>query len=108
MLTENRIQAATAISQETANSSSRQGGKGPFAKDVFAVIPIKTNALNPGQVYTEFGGTLQNQERIYFGPVNISRMSVKLMTDRGDVVDLNNADWTFSLIAEQLYQSSTT
>ena len=108
VLTENRIQAATAISQETANSSSRQGGKGPFAKDVFAVIPIKTNALNPGQVYTEFGGTLQNQERIYFGPVNISRMSVKLMTDRGDVVDLNNADWTFSLIAEQLYQSSTT
>ena len=108
VLTENRIQAATVISQETANSSSRQGGKGPFAKDVFAVIPIKTNALNPGQVYTEFGGTLQNQERIYFGPVNISRMSVKLMTDRGDVVDLNNADWTFSLIAEQLYQSSTT
>ena len=108
VLTENRIQAATAISQETTNSASRQGGKGPFAKDVFAVIPIKTNALNPGQVYTEFGGTLQNQERIYFGPVNISRMSVKLMTDRGDVVDLNNADWTFSLIAEQLYQSSTT
>lgn len=108
VLTENRIQAATAISQETTNSVSRQGGKGPFAKDVFAVIPIKTNSLNPGQVYTEFGGTLQNQERIYFGPVNISRMSVKLMTDRGDVVDLNGADWTFSLIAEQLYQSSTT
>ena len=102
------MQAAAAISQETVNSSSRQGVKVPFAKDLFAVIPIKTNALNPGQVYTEFGGTLQNQERIYFGPVNISRMSVKLMTDRGDVVDLNNADWTFSLIAEQLYQSSTT
>ena len=108
VLSENRVQAAIAISDENANTSSRQGGKGPFAKDVFAVIPIKTNSLNPGQVYTEFGGTLQNQERIYFGPVNISRMSVKLMTDRGDVVDLNGADWTFSLIAEQLYQSSTT
>lgn len=108
VLSANRVQAALEISQDNANASSRQGGKGPFAKDVFAVIPIKTNSLNPGQVYTEFGGTLQNQERIYFGPVNISRMSVKLMTDRGDVVDLNNADWTFSLIAEQLYQSSTT
>ena len=108
VLSENRVQAAIAISDENANTSSRQGGKGPFAKDVFAVIPIKTNSLNPGQVYTEFGGTLQNQERVYFGPVNISRMSVKLMTDRGDVVDLNGADWTFSLIAEQLYQSSTT
>lgn len=71
------------------------------------MIPIKTNALDNGATYTEFGGTLQNQERIYFGPVNISRMSVKLLTDRGDVVDLNGADWTFSLIAEQLYQSST-
>jgi len=34
-------------------------------------------------------------------------MTVKLMTDRGDPVDLNNADWNFSLIAEQLYQNQT-
>jgi len=106
-LTQNLAYAANENRKAIATGSTRTGGKGPFAKDVFAVIPIKTNALDNGATYTEFGGTLQNQERIYFGPVNISRMSVKLLTDRGDVVDLNGADWTFSLIAEQLYQSST-
>jgi len=50
---------------------------------------------------------LQNQERVYFGPVNIRRMTVRLVSDRGNVIDLNGSDWTFSLIAEQLYQSST-
>ena len=41
-------------------------------------------------------------KREYFGPVNISRMSVKLVSDRGNSVDLNNANWSFSLICEQL------
>ena len=63
---------------------------------------MKTNNLSSGQPYVEFGGSLQNQERSYFGPVNISRMSVKLVSDRGNSVDLNNANWSFSLICEQL------
>lgn len=79
---------------------------GPFVKDVFGIIPLKVSGLALGSVYVEFGGTLQNQERIYFGPVNISRMSIKLLTDRGDVVDLNNSNWSFSLVCEQLYKSS--
>jgi hypothetical protein len=29
-------------------------------------------------------------------------MTAKLLTDRGDLVDLNNANWSFSIIAEQL------
>jgi hypothetical protein len=28
------------------------------------------------------------------------------MTDRGDVVDLNNANWSFSLICEQLNKTA--
>jgi len=79
---------------------------GPFVKDVFGIIPLKVSGMALGTVYVEFGGTLQNQDRIYFGPVNISRMSIKLLTDRGDVVDLNNSNWSFSLVCEQLYKSS--
>jgi hypothetical protein len=79
---------------------------GPFVKDVFGIIPLKVSGMSLGTVYVEFGGTLQNQERVYFGPVNISRMSIKLLTDRGDVVDLNNSNWSFSLVCEQLYKSS--
>lgn len=79
--------------------------KGPFVKDIFGIIPMKTAGLSTGGVYVEFGGTLQNQERVYFGPVNINRMTIRLMNDRGDLVDLNGSNWSFSLVCEQLYKS---
>ena len=76
---------------------------GPFIQDIFGIIPVKTAGLSYGQTYAEFGGTLQIQERVYFGPVNISRMTVRIMTDKGNILDLNNQNWSFSLITEQLY-----
>ena len=108
-LTERQLYSIDVINNTQANSYSKITNRklNPYSKDTFAVIPIKVSSLQNGDLYTEFGGTLQNQERIYFGPVNIKRMTVKLMTDRGDPVDLNNADWNFSLIAEQLYQNQT-
>jgi hypothetical protein len=65
---------------------------------------MKLSGLKNGDTFVEYGGTLQNQERIYFGPVNIHRMTVRLLGDRGNVVDLNGANWSFSLICEQLYK----
>lgn len=116
-LTQNQIYSLTEIANSKRSSSiisysensSVQGyGSGPFVKDVFGLIPIKTSGLANGSVYIEFGGTLQNQERTYFGPVNIHRMSIKLVSDRGDTVDLNGSNWSFSLICEQLYQQKPT
>ena len=89
----------------TGNVSSKIYGSTPFASDVFGVIPMKLSGRKNGETIIEFGGTLQNQERQYFGPVNIQRLSIKLVSDRGNVVDLNNANWSFSLICEQLYKS---
>ena len=108
-LTEKQIYAtqvaANSASQDTSIGSSVSAnsyGTGPFVSDVFGLIPIKVSGLAVGSSYVEFGGTLQNQERSYFGPVNISRMSVKLVTDRGNLVDLNKANWSFSLVCESL------
>lgn len=78
----------------------------PFVKDIFALIPIKVPTV--GNTYTEFGGTLQNQERLYFGPVTLQRMTVKLVNDKGDLLDLNGSNWTFSFICEQLYNIAST
>lgn len=116
-LTQNQIYSLTEIANSKRSSStishsenvSANGyGSGPFVKDVFGLIPVKTSGLQNGSVYIEFGGTLQNQERTYFGPVNIHRMAIKLVSDRGDVVDLNGSNWSFSLICEQLYQQKPT
>ena len=91
------------LSNQTRDKSY---SKGPFVKDIFGIIPIKTSTLNPGTVYVETAGTLQDQERLYFGPVNIHRMTIRLLNDRGDLVDLNNQNWSFSLVCEQLYRSN--
>ena len=77
----------------------------PFVKDIFALIPISTSKYENGSFISELSGSLQVQERVYFGPVNIQRMSVKLVNDRGDLVDLNNSNWSFSVQATLLIKS---
>ena len=101
-LTSNQIYSANQILSNKINKQP-YFSTGPYVQDIFGIIPIKTSGLVNGQSYIEFGGTLQIQERIYFGPVNIRRISVRLMTDKGQVLDLNGANWSFSLISEQLY-----
>jgi len=79
--------------------------KAPSSSDTFALIPIKhSNTNTTGDIYVEFGGSLQDNKRIYFGPVNIERMRVKLMDDKGNTVNMNGADWSVTLISENLYQ----
>jgi hypothetical protein len=98
------------ISNSLSNvkSNKRYYSNGPFAKDVFAIVPLKIAGQQQNTPYVDFSGTLQNQERMYFGPVKIQRMTVKLLNDRGEIVDLNNSNWSFSLICEQLYQQRNT
>ncbi len=77
----------------------------PTTPDILAVLPVKTSTGVPtGTLLVEFSGSLQDNERTYFGPVNIERLGVKLLDDRGNVVNLNGVDWCVTLIAECLYQ----
>lgn len=89
----------------SAQQQVKKYGYGPFVHDVFAIIPLNTGRIDTGSIYVETGSGLQKQERIYFGPVNISRMNIQLITDRGDSVDLNGSDWSCTLQCDQLYQN---
>jgi len=101
-LTANQIYA---INQANASQSAVSPiySAGPYIKDLFAYVPIKPGTN--GTYFIEYGGGLQAQERLYFGPVNIRKMSIQLMNDRGDFLDLNGSNWSFSFICEQLYRS---
>lgn len=44
-----------------------------------------------------------NPERIYFGPTDINRLDIKIYDDFGRIVDINNADYSFTLKIEILY-----
>ena len=78
--------------------------KAPTNSDTFAIIPIKYGSLSTGQLYTELSGQFQDNKRIYFGPVDIDRLRVTLLDDKGNIVDLHGGDWSVTLISENLYQ----
>lgn len=77
---------------------------GPTNSDIFALIPLTGITTLRPDPYVVFGPPLQDSQRTYFGPVNIDRMRVRLLDDKGNLVNLNDNDWSFSLIVEQLYQ----
>jgi hypothetical protein len=86
------------------NRNTNYRTKAPTSSDTFALVPIKYGSMNTGEMYVEFGGTMQDNKRIYFGPVNIDRMHIKLIDDKGYTLDLHGADWCITLISENLYQ----
>lgn len=47
---------------------------------------------------------LPEYTRDYFGPATLKRAHIKLLDDRGNIVDLNNMDWSFAISIKQFYQ----
>jgi hypothetical protein len=86
------------------NNNTNYRAKAPTSTDILAMIPIKTSGSSTGTLLVEFSGSLQDNIRTYFGPVNIERMRVKLLNDKGNVVNLNGVDWCVTLICDCLYQ----
>ena len=106
-LTQKQVYAIQAtLDQKTTQMNTIKYNEGPFATNVFGLIPLNIANLPNNSIYVESSIALRDQQRNYFGPVNIQRMSVKLINDRGETVDLNGANWSFSFICEQLYQNN--
>jgi hypothetical protein len=87
------------------NNMTNYLAKAPTSSDILAILPVKTSTGVPtGSLLVEFSGSLQDNRRVYFGPVNIERMAVKLLDDKGNILNLNGNDWCFTLACESLYQ----
>jgi hypothetical protein len=104
VLTQAQIYTINQIKQN-GNNITNYLSKAPTSSDILAVLPVKTSAGVPtGSLLVEFSGSLQDNVRTYFGPVNIERMAVKLLDDKGNVLNLNGNDWCVTLVCECLYQ----
>tara|TARA_B100001093_G_scaffold512045_1_gene581180 strand:- start:10542 stop:11849 length:1308 start_codon:yes stop_codon:yes gene_type:complete len=74
----------------------------PFQESMFndqnaiAKIPNSPNLQQLDDIFYQ-------SRREYFGPVNIRKMHIKLLDELGRIVDLNNNDFSFSIVIEQLY-----
>jgi len=103
-LTQAQIYTINQINKN-GNNITNYLSKAPTSSDILAVLPVKTSTGVPtGSLLVEFSGSLQDNIRTYFGPVNIERMAVKLLDDKGNVLNLNGNDWCVTLVCECLYQ----
>jgi hypothetical protein len=98
-LTQKQLYSLNQI-QENKDNFSNYRQNAPVTTDVFAFMPIKHSTT--GLPFVEFGGSLQSNVRNYFGPVNINRLRIRLMDDKGNIVNLNNANWSFGIVCETL------
>ena len=89
---------------ETINEVRRQASKNiPAAiPDIFAMIPIEMER-NLGSLMSNRGMSTQINMRKYFGPVNINRFRIRLFDEKGNLVNLNNSDYSFTVGIERLY-----
>jgi len=102
-LTQSQLYTINQINKNNNNNTNYRA-KAPTSTDVLSIIPIKTSGLPTGSLLVEFSGSLQDNVRTYFGPVNIERIRLKLLDDKGTPVNLNGSDWCITLICECLYQ----
>ena len=103
-LTQSQIYTINEINKNK-NNLTNYLAKAPTSSDIMGVLPIKTSTGVPtGSLLVEFSGSLQENTRTYFGPVNIDRMAIQLLDDKGNVLNLNGNDWCFTLVCDCLYQ----
>lgn len=91
------------IKNKNRSGTNKLKAATPSKSDTFATVYIKFPLTNAG-IAVDFSGQLQDNKRIYFGPVDIDRLRIRLVDDRGYIVNLNGADWSCSIICETLYQ----
>ena len=76
----------------------------PTNTNVLALIPLRdVNRVAPGRILID-NFNLDDAERVYFGPVDLERMRVRLVDDQGYTVNLNGNNWSFTMTVTSLYQ----
>ena len=102
-LTQSQIYTINEINK-SRNNTTNYLSKAPTTSDILGILPIKVAGLSTGSLIVEFSGSVQENIRTYFCPVDIDRMCVKLLDDKGNILNLNGGDWCVTLICDCLYQ----
>jgi hypothetical protein len=102
ILTQSQLYTTNEILKNNLKKTVDYRSSGPTTNDVLALIPVNTQGVKDGNVYIQ--DKIRTNKRVFFGPVNIDRFTVRLINDRGQLVNLNGSDWSFTLNVEILYQ----
>ncbi len=103
-LTEKQQYSVSQMIQANTTSNRKPRYSSPNSSDILLRIPINNPPDNNNQIISFKNEKPEETKRIYFGPVNLRKFNVRLLNDKGFEVNLNDRDWSFSLIINQLYQ----
>lgn len=92
------------VSIDCFNNNHSQSIISPFSESAFNDTSILAKLKNRGTDFNyESGGLLYGFKRDYFGPVTVSKMKIRLLDQFGEVIDLHNNDYSFTLKFDQMY-----
>ena len=76
----------------------------PNSSDLLARIPMNKDAQQWNKpIFFKNEDKLATQRK-YFGPVKLTKFHVRLLNDKGFEVNLNDQDWSFSILVTHMYQ----
>lgn len=71
-----------------------------MSPDVIARISIKGTYFS---LLMESDLSIVTEPRVYFGPVDIQKIRVRLYDDKGNILQMNNSNFSFCLVFKMLY-----
>jgi len=74
--------------------------KSYIGNNILAMIPLTSRSFH---ICFDNGSDFIEKKREYFGPVNLQRMKIELRNQYGELLDLNDMDFSFSLEVEMGY-----
>ena len=106
-LTQAQLYSINAVIEGNLNNNNVSGYKntlaGPTSSSTFAVIPLEPDIINNirPSPYVKLGADLVSNKRNYVAPTILERFTVTLTDDKGNLVDLYDNVWSFSLLVEE-------
>jgi len=82
--------------------------KSPIISNHLATVQFRYNGtISPAVQYTTERRVEASQEkREYFGPITLRKFKIRLLNERGNEIDMNENNWSFTLLVEQLYNNT--
>ena len=105
-LTHNQIYSMNTIESDRSQNNTYLKTRNINSSDMFAILPTKHHGKKLGDMCVDYFDNQNTNKRTYFGPTSLSRIHAKLLDDKGNVVNLNGNDWSFTLVCESLYQGT--
>ena len=69
-------------------------------ENILGLVPINSNLF---QATFDNNANFIYKKREYFGPVDISRITIKLLNQKGNLVNLHNSNFNFTLQVKTIY-----